>query len=88
MSGSGKGYVAPPSVGHELGVLFGFVAVFLIVFVTYFIAYRIRNERFERGESERVRALKAKGAIPNEKQEAADLAESSPKEEGMEEVFE
>jgi len=68
MSGSEKGYVAPPSTGHELGVLFAFVAVFLIVFTTYFIAYRVRNKRFERKERERMGALKAKGAMPDEKE--------------------
>jgi hypothetical protein len=44
------------------------VAVFLIVFTTYFIAYRIRNRRFERMEWERMGALKAKGAMPDEKE--------------------
>jgi len=72
MSGSSKGYVAPPSTAHELGVLFGFVAVFLIVFTIYSIAYRIRNKRFERKESERMRDLKTKGVIPDEKHEGAE----------------
>jgi flagellar biosynthesis/type III secretory pathway M-ring protein FliF/YscJ len=44
------------------------LAVFLLVFTAYFIAYRIRNKRFERKESERMRALKAKGAMPDEKE--------------------
>jgi len=59
-------------MAHELGVLFGFVAVFLIVFTTYSIAYRIRNKRFESKESERMRDLRAKGVIPDEKHEGAE----------------
>ena len=44
------------------------IAVFFIVFTSYFIAYRIRNKRFEKKELERMRALKASGAIPDEKE--------------------
>lgn len=44
-------------------------AVFLIVFTIYSIAYRIRNKRFERKESERMGDLRAKGVVPDEKHE-------------------
>jgi len=67
MAGSQKGYVAPPSIGHELGVLFGFVAIFILSLFIYVIIYRIRNKRMDRKEVERMRALKAQGVVPNEK---------------------
>jgi hypothetical protein len=45
------------------------LAVFALVSSTYFAIYRIRNKKFERREAERMAALKAEGAIPNEKEE-------------------
>jgi hypothetical protein len=44
------------------------LAVFALVSSTYFAIYRIRNKKFERREAERMAALKAEGAIPNEKE--------------------
>jgi len=42
-----KPYVPIPSVGHELGVMFGFIGFFIISFVLYSLAFR-RSSRKHR----------------------------------------
>ncbi|KAK4984582.1 hypothetical protein LTR66_008452 [Elasticomyces elasticus] len=64
-------YVPPPSVGHEIGVMFGFLAVMALAMVAYGIAWQIGNRRSAREESERVEALRASGFL-GEKREGAE----------------
>jgi len=63
MSSSNSGYVPPPSVGHEIGVMFGFIGLILVVFVGYTIGYKIYYRRLAKTDAERTRALKAQGLM-------------------------
>ncbi|KAF2665211.1 hypothetical protein BT63DRAFT_429136 [Microthyrium microscopicum] len=68
---SEKPYIPIPSVGHELGIMFGFIGLFILAFAAYAIAYKIYNKKLQKKEAERVRALKASG-WSNEKKEPRD----------------
>jgi len=52
------GYVAPPSIGHELGVMFGFMAIFLVVIITYWVIWQFSNKRSLKKERERIAAVR------------------------------
>ncbi|GAB7345670.1 hypothetical protein MBLNU457_3954t1 [Dothideomycetes sp. NU457] len=61
MSAPNVAYVPPPSVGHELGVMFGFIGAMLVSMGLYAIAWQLGNKRSARKEAERIEALKASG---------------------------
>jgi len=63
MSSPNSGYVPPPSIGHEMGVMFGFIGLILVVFIGYTIAYNIYYRRLAKADAERTRALKAQGLM-------------------------
>ncbi|KAK5133302.1 hypothetical protein LTR08_007827 [Meristemomyces frigidus] len=70
MSGlGGKGYVPPPSIGHELGIMFGFLGAMALCMIAYSFAWRHGNKVGQKREAERIEAVKASGWL-NEKQES------------------
>ncbi|KAF2259262.1 hypothetical protein CC78DRAFT_537198 [Lojkania enalia] len=68
MAEDSKTYVPPPSVGHEIGVLFGFLGFMLVCMVIYGVVWTIGNKRSQRREAERVERLKASGLLRGEKE--------------------
>jgi len=54
-------HVPPPSLGHEFGIMFGFLAIMAISMALYGIAWQVGNKRSTRKEQERIEALKASG---------------------------
>ncbi|KAF2806532.1 uncharacterized protein BDZ99DRAFT_466102 [Mytilinidion resinicola] len=58
-----KPYIAPPSVGHEIGVMFGFIAFMLLCMVAYGFAWNHGNRISQRKEAERIDALRASGLL-------------------------
>ncbi|EKG16881.1 hypothetical protein MPH_05862 [Macrophomina phaseolina MS6] len=60
-------YVPMPSLGHELGILFGFVALMIICMAAYGVVWQIGNKRSLRKEQERIAALRASGHLKDEK---------------------
>ncbi|KKY13915.1 hypothetical protein UCDDS831_g08595 [Diplodia seriata] len=63
-------YVPMPSLGHELGILFGFIALMLVCMLAYGFAWQIGNKRSLRKEEERIAALRASGHLKDEKSSA------------------
>ncbi|OJD29755.1 uncharacterized protein BKCO1_7300020 [Diplodia corticola] len=63
-------YVPMPSLGHELGIIFGFLALMLICMCAYGFAWQIGNRRSLRKEEERIAALRASGHLKDEKSSA------------------
>ncbi|GAB7347203.1 hypothetical protein MBLNU459_g3310t1 [Dothideomycetes sp. NU459] len=61
MSSPVGGYVPPPSVGHEIGVMFGFIGAMALSMALYGVAWNIGNKRSARKEAERIENLKASG---------------------------
>ncbi|KAF1990023.1 hypothetical protein K402DRAFT_390346 [Aulographum hederae CBS 113979] len=57
------GYVPPPSIGHEIGVMFGFIAAMLLSMVLYGVWWQYGNKRSLRKENERIAALRERGLI-------------------------
>ncbi|KAI9825000.1 MAG: hypothetical protein M1819_000629 [Sarea resinae] len=55
------GYVPPPSVGHEIGVMFGFIGAFLLATICYFITWTFGLKRSARIERERREKLASQG---------------------------
>jgi len=60
---SKKPYIPPPSVGHEIGVIFGFIAFMLLCMIAYGFIWQIGNKRSQRKEAERIEALRASGLL-------------------------
>ncbi|MCJ1265312.1 hypothetical protein MMC22_005188 [Lobaria immixta] len=50
-----------PSVGHELGVMFGFMAVFVVAMAVYLAFFKANNRRSEAREIARREELAQKG---------------------------
>ncbi|KAF2703517.1 hypothetical protein K504DRAFT_508082 [Pleomassaria siparia CBS 279.74] len=55
-----------PSIGHELGVAFGFIALMLICMAIYSFAWQIGNKRSEKREMERIERLRIRGLLRGE----------------------
>ncbi|KAF2453245.1 hypothetical protein BDY21DRAFT_375040 [Lineolata rhizophorae] len=53
-----SGYVPIPSVGHELGVMFGFVGVFVVATIIYGFVWTAVNKRGLCREEERVAGMR------------------------------
>ncbi|KAF2102210.1 hypothetical protein NA57DRAFT_73641 [Rhizodiscina lignyota] len=64
-SGGGGGvdvpYNPPPSVGHEIGVMFGGIAAFLISSILFWVWWNWAQKREDRIERERVEAFRQAG---------------------------
>ncbi|GAM88965.1 hypothetical protein ANO11243_069990 [Dothideomycetidae sp. 11243] len=65
---SNIGYVPPPSTGHEIGVMFGWMGAMAVSMVLYGVAWNMGNKRSRQKEIERVEALRASGWL-KEKEE-------------------
>jgi hypothetical protein len=50
-----------PSLGHELGIMFGFITLFVLATVVYYVMWQAGNKRDERTELGRREALAQKG---------------------------
>lgn len=65
MAGGGKTKKVLPRIqwtmGHEMGVMFGFIALFIIVTVAFAIFWVGKNKRQARAEHERQEALRQAG---------------------------
>ncbi|KAI9816890.1 MAG: hypothetical protein M1827_001535 [Pycnora praestabilis] len=61
MSTASHGYVPPPSVGHEIGVMFGFIGAMILAMVLYGFVWQMGQKRSAKKEEERKRALAEKG---------------------------
>ncbi|PNS19206.1 hypothetical protein CAC42_2383 [Sphaceloma murrayae] len=64
------GYVAEPSIGHEMGVMFGFIGAMVLSMILYGVAWQMGNKRSARKEAERIDALRASGWL-KEKEDRA-----------------
>ncbi|KAF2195087.1 hypothetical protein K469DRAFT_648665 [Zopfia rhizophila CBS 207.26] len=69
--GSSKPYMAPPSVGHEIGVMFGGIATMLLGAIVFYIWWRLKLARDIKLEEDRIRGLKRKGLFDEERRASA-----------------
>ncbi|MCJ1388198.1 hypothetical protein MMC18_001043 [Xylographa bjoerkii] len=60
-------YTPPPSIGHEIGVMFGFGGIMVVAMCVYMLLWRAGQKRSARKEQERCAALAAKGIYADEK---------------------
>ncbi|KAL1628084.1 hypothetical protein SLS56_006014 [Neofusicoccum ribis] len=60
-------YVPMPSLGHELGIMFGFLALMVVCMAAYGVVWQVGNRRSLRKEQERIAALRASGHLKSEK---------------------
>ncbi|MCJ1464381.1 hypothetical protein MMC07_002994 [Pseudocyphellaria aurata] len=51
----------PPPLGHDLGIMFGFMALFLISMGVYLVVWKAGNRRSEARETARREALGQRG---------------------------
>lgn len=49
-----------PGTGHEIGVMFAFIVIFILLTLGYLLYWRMSNKREERLERERKEALREK----------------------------
>ncbi|PSN65935.1 hypothetical protein BS50DRAFT_574424, partial [Corynespora cassiicola Philippines] len=63
-----RAYHPPPSVGHEMGVMFGFIGFMLLCSVVYVAVWQTANKRSQRREAERIERLRASGLLRREKE--------------------
>ncbi|KAF2736030.1 hypothetical protein EJ04DRAFT_562799 [Polyplosphaeria fusca] len=61
-------YRPPPSVGHEIGVMFGFIGFMLLCMVAYGVAWNIGNKKSQKKEADRIEKLRASGLLRREKE--------------------
>ncbi|KAF2104937.1 hypothetical protein NA57DRAFT_71136 [Rhizodiscina lignyota] len=62
-----QGYVPPPSTGHEIGVMFGFIGAMILSMVLYGVVWQRVTKRNAEKERRRVAAFNEKGwlkAVP------------------------
>ncbi|MCJ1339708.1 hypothetical protein MMC09_004998 [Bachmanniomyces sp. S44760] len=55
------GYVPPPSVGHEIGVMFGFMGAMLLAMLLYLMLWKAGQKRSQKKEDQRRAVLEQKG---------------------------
>ncbi|KAF2112963.1 hypothetical protein BDV96DRAFT_648585 [Lophiotrema nucula] len=60
-------YTPPPSVGHEIGVMFGFLGFMALCMIAYGVAWNISNKKIQKKEADRIEKLKASGLLRGEK---------------------
>ncbi|KZF26519.1 hypothetical protein L228DRAFT_264905 [Xylona heveae TC161] len=58
---TGGGYVPPPSVGHEIGVMFGFLGAMALSMGLYAVVWNMGQKRSAAKELERRKLLTEKG---------------------------
>ena len=51
---------AGPGIAHEIGIMAGFIAAFIIIAVVYLVIWRLNNKRSEVGEMQRRHVLAEK----------------------------
>ncbi|KAF2156698.1 hypothetical protein K461DRAFT_272772 [Myriangium duriaei CBS 260.36] len=68
MSTTNIKFVPEPSVGHEIGIMFGFIGAMILSMALYGVAWNIGNKRSAQKEIERIEALRASGWL-KEKEE-------------------
>ena len=73
-----KPYIPPPSIGHEMGIMFGFIAIMLLSMLAYGFAWQIGNKRSAKKEAERIQMLRQSGVL-KEEIEAKDIARGGEK---------
>ncbi|KAF2238787.1 hypothetical protein EV356DRAFT_504099 [Viridothelium virens] len=73
-------YAPPPSVGHEIGIMFGFVGAMLLSMVLYTLAWQVGNKRSAQREATRVQELRKAGYLESKGQRGG----WEEKDEGME----
>ncbi|KAF1957701.1 hypothetical protein CC80DRAFT_592208 [Byssothecium circinans] len=61
-------YIPAPSIGHELGVMFGFIGVMIVCSVIYGLLWQKANKTSQRKEVERIEKLRASGLLDREKE--------------------
>ncbi|ORY03237.1 hypothetical protein BCR34DRAFT_617850 [Clohesyomyces aquaticus] len=72
MAEAKKEYVAPPSVGHEIGVMFGFLGFMLLAMLIYGFVWQAGNKRSQKKEADRVAKLRASGLLREDKQDGVE----------------
>lgn len=60
-------YHAGPGVGHEIGVMLGFMGAMVLGVTLYVIWFQIKNKKLQRKDEERLRMLRSQGLIAEEK---------------------
>lgn len=56
-------YHPPPSVGHEIGVIFGGIGSMLLGALLFYLWWRVKLAREIKEERERVEGLRARGLL-------------------------
>jgi len=69
-------YTPPPSVGHEIGVMFGFIGAFIVAMALYTVFWQVTNRREQRREAEKLRSRQELGVGTGEKRSANGLVGS------------
>ncbi|GME51922.1 hypothetical protein GTA08_BOTSDO10915 [Neofusicoccum parvum] len=59
----GIGYVPPPSVGHEIGVMFGGIGLMLLGMLLFWSWWQIYLKQEEKKERKRVEDLRQRGLL-------------------------
>ncbi|KAI9848929.1 MAG: hypothetical protein M1830_001041 [Pleopsidium flavum] len=54
-------YVPPPSIGHEIGVMFGFIGLMISAMGLYLVLWQLGQKRSARKEAERRQELSSRG---------------------------
>ncbi|KAF2190040.1 hypothetical protein K469DRAFT_699615 [Zopfia rhizophila CBS 207.26] len=62
-----KPYIGPPSTGHEIGIMFGFLAFMVICMLLYGVIWQVGNKRSQKKEADRIQQLRASGLLKDEK---------------------
>ncbi|KAF2269125.1 hypothetical protein CC78DRAFT_303799 [Lojkania enalia] len=65
--GSDVPYHPPPSVGHEIGVMFGGFGAMLVGAILFYLWWRVKLAKDIKTEEERVNGLKTRGLFSEEK---------------------
>ncbi|KIW03756.1 uncharacterized protein PV09_05061 [Verruconis gallopava] len=72
MSNSNSGYVPPPSTGHEIGVMFGFIGAFLLAMILYGVWFNLSNKKSLARENERLRTVRQQFGISTDEKPRAE----------------
>ncbi|KAF2011346.1 hypothetical protein BU24DRAFT_466062 [Aaosphaeria arxii CBS 175.79] len=56
-------YHPPPSVGHEVGVIFGFIGFMLLCITLYGLGWQVANRRSQANERARIERLRSSGLL-------------------------
>ncbi|KAF2681558.1 hypothetical protein K458DRAFT_391940 [Lentithecium fluviatile CBS 122367] len=56
-------YKPPPSIGHEMGVMFGFIVFMLVCSLIYGVVWQNGNKGSQLKETARIEKLRASGLL-------------------------